>query len=481
MNRGKSLILLVEAGIVLVLAAQLFACRHERPPDSPVHAASGVPPPSDPIPPPQVRARPFDQVTALAEIERAVSQDGRTRVMIEFDTPAPLGTGSLTPGQKKERRQQMRQAQREVLESLGRTIGDKDVQLIEGLPFIGLDVTAVELGLLRRGLTPAGALELEAAGRRIGLRIEVARPLHPQSTAVIRGTPVEDVLKRIEVDGMTATGQGMLVVVIDSAPQPDALPLVDRLVDPPAIAGGGTGLPTPAALSSGATHGTKVASVVALAAPGCGIVPWSLRSDDGPIQPDKLADALSKIYFAEEPSFLPRVAAVCVSLANLYPIDGPCLADVPAAPVLTAFRLAVVNLTQSGVAVVVSAGTASGAYCREVSSPWCMPEAICAASSDGLDLRRSAYSPWSTLVDLAAPGGGIDVQIFAGGGRHGLSGTSIAAPFVAGLFARLAEAHPNSNLGQRLLALRKTGYDLSDCEIHVPEVRGASASGLLGP
>lgn len=102
----------------------------------------------------------------------------------------------------------------------------------------------------------------------------------------------------------------------------------------------------------------------------------------------------------------------------------------------TTLTTAVNNLVlQRGVTVVAAAGNANNDACY--TSPANAPAAITVAASSATDARAS-FSNWGTCVDIFAPG---QLVTSAGHGSSSatavMSGTSMAAPVVAGAVARL--------------------------------------------
>jgi subtilisin family serine protease len=104
---------------------------------------------------------------------------------------------------------------------------------------------------------------------------------------------------------------------------------------------------------------------------------------------------------------------------------------------------AVRRAVAAGVTFTVSAGNANGDACQQ--SPARVPEALTVAATGAYD-ERASFSNWGTCVDLFAPGVSVLSSYYTSDTAMGsLSGTSMAAPHVAGVAAVYLQTHPTAN------------------------------------
>ncbi|MCG6114916.1 MAG: S8 family serine peptidase [Mesorhizobium sp.] len=149
--------------------------------------------------------------------------------------------------------------------------------------------------------------------------------------------------------------------------------------------------------------------------------------------------------------FTYNIAAVNMSLGGGQ-FSSHCDTD-PRKPIIDQLRGA-------AIATVIAAG--NDGYDLSVGAPACISSAIAVANStkgDGL----SGSSNWGSLIDVVAPGSGINASYTQGGNNifAQLTGTSMAAPHVAGAIAVLRSGAPGATVAQIESALQNTGTAIS--------------------
>jgi subtilisin family serine protease len=115
-------------------------------------------------------------------------------------------------------------------------------------------------------------------------------------------------------------------------------------------------------------------------------------------------------------------------------------------------------LLSIGVATVVAAGNNGSS--TGIAEPGCISSAVTVGATTKADAIAS-YSNTASFLDLLAPGSAIQSSV-PGGGYAVLSGTSMAAPHVAGAFALGKQWRPNNTVAQLLLSFRIGGVKVTD-------------------
>ena len=144
-----------------------------------------------------------------------------------------------------------------------------------------------------------------------------------------------------------------------------------------------------------------------------------------------------------------------------------------------AARKAIIDLLRDeNIAAIVASG--NDGHSDRIAEPACISSAIAVGATTKTD-SVSSFSNAASFLAVLAPGQQIRTTRI-GGGFALTSGTSIAAPHVAGAWAAIREAHPNRSVSEILLALQSTGEPLIDSrnELTFPRLDIAPALAALG-
>ena len=141
-------------------------------------------------------------------------------------------------------------------------------------------------------------------------------------------------------------------------------------------------------------------------------------------------------------------------------------------------KAAIDNLRAVNIATVISSG--NNGYTNAMGAPACISSAISVGStgdgSSGATLDQvSSFSNSVSFLNLLAPGQWIASSVAVTGGStttyQNYSGTSMAAPHVAGAFAILRQRKPDATVSQILNALTATGLPVLDTRNSVSKPR----------
>jgi subtilisin family serine protease len=172
------------------------------------------------------------------------------------------------------------------------------------------------------------------------------------------------------------------------------------------------------------------------------------------------------------------VAAIEAAVADGMDVINLSLGEPEIEPTRDVVALALDAAAAAGVVPVVVAGNDyNDAGAGSIASPGNSQAAITVAAVE-ISGQTRVHADFSSVgpttmsqrlkPDVAAPG--VDILSSVPGGWAGLSGTSMAAPHVAGAAALLRQRHPSWSVAQVKSALVQTGVDATD-----------ERSGVLGP
>ncbi len=203
-------------------------------------------------------------------------------------------------------------------------------------------------------------------------------------------------------------------------------------------------------------HGTHVAGIVAGTAPQAKLVTMQVFSEmvnggdclgysGTPCARSYSSDqvkALEEVYRLQQTGM--SIAAVNMSINGGVKFSGACDSDP---------RKAMIdNLLSVGVVTAVSAG--NDGYTDGLTAPACISSVVAVGATDKVG-NFANYSNQGTELDFLAPGSNI-VSTLPNGGTGAKSGTSMAAPFVAGAYAMLKSVKPTASIVEISQALKET-------------------------
>ncbi len=122
------------------------------------------------------------------------------------------------------------------------------------------------------------------------------------------------------------------------------------------------------------------------------------------------------------------------------------------------------QLRAAGIPTIVASG--NNGYKNGIASPACISSAISVGATDKSD-NVASYSNSADILDLLAPGSSIS-STMPGGVTGTKSGTSMAAPHVAGAWAVLKQAAPTADVDDILRILERTGKPIEDWRTGIP-------------
>ena len=123
-------------------------------------------------------------------------------------------------------------------------------------------------------------------------------------------------------------------------------------------------------------------------------------------------------------------------------------------------KAAIDNLRAAGIATIIASGNSE--YCDGIGAPGCISSAIAVGASSDED-EEVYFSNWhNDLVDLFAPGYHIQSAIGNSDTAFGdKSGTSMAAPHAAGVWAVLRQKNADPSVTEMLNAVATSGVEIT--------------------
>ena len=183
-------------------------------------------------------------------------------------------------------------------------------------------------------------------------------------------------------------------------------------------------------------HGTQVAGIIGSLSYGiatnCTLIPIKVVDDQGHAKPSDIIAALEWIVEQEN-----NTSKYVKAIVNLSISGQSC----------NILDMAIRATTNAGIAVVVSAGNSLIGRLDSCSlSPSRERSAITVTAVDQFN-HLAIFAGRGTCIDIAAPGVNIPT-IGKNGESLFVSGTSMAAPHVSGILARLLQKHDFQNVKQ---------------------------------
>lgn len=219
-----------------------------------------------------------------------------------------------------------------------------------------------------------------------------------------------------------SAGSGVRVYVIDTGIRADHVDLAGR------VASGWNAIADDQGTNDCNGHGTHVAGTVAGTSYGV--------AKSATVIPVRVLDCTGSGFTSSV------IAGVNWVIAN-HP-GGPAVINMSlGGPANSTLDSAVADAAAAGITVVAAAGNSNTDACS--TSPARAPQALTIGATTSTDARAS-YSNYGSCVNLFAPGSSItSAWSTSSTATRTISGTSMAAPHVAGMVARLLQMNPGSS------------------------------------
>jgi subtilisin family serine protease len=415
----------------------------------------------------QTRAESRD--ARAADLMRKAQDNGRVRVIVGLNIPAPAEAAS--EAQERAEVERMERSQRTVSRRVG--VADQDTVTYEYIPFVSMWVTPAQLRAL---LTDPNVLNIqEDLPGEPGLK---------QSVPLIKGNTLWN---------QGFTGSGWTVAVLDTGVDKTHPMFAGKVVSEACYSSSGGGLTSvcPGGVNQsvaansgrdckprgfqGCDHGTHVAGIAAGAtstlkgvARGARIIAIQVFTKQGTNVVTFDSDwikGLNRVY-ALRSKF--KIASVNMSLGRGQ-FTGQCDSQSPAALQI------IKKLRAAKIATLVA--SMNDSWNGDMRLPACISAAIAVGSTTKQD-GISSFSNHALQVRHMAPGSDIN-SAKPRSGFHVLSGTSMATPHVAGAYALLRDVHAGASVDDLSAALECTGTNVTRAAVTEKRINLAQARNYL--
>jgi subtilisin len=401
----------------------------------------------------------------------SAQEKGSARVIIELNTNF-VPEGNLTDSQVKDQQLSINKAQNELLRSLS-FFRVANVKQFEYIPYLAAEVNAEAL---KQMLNDNQVLSVQED--------VIGEPALAESTPIVGANAAWN---------SGYTGSGQTVAIIDSGVDKNHSFLAGKVISEGCyssnVAGSSTsvcpggvtestasdsGLHCDTAIS-GCAHGTNVAGIAAGrgtsfsgVAKDANIIAIQVFSRFDSSTSCGTATPCARYWTSDLIRGLERVRTLANTMNNIVAVNMSVqtgqqfTSNCDAAH--SATKAAIDNLRSVNIATVICSG--NYAFTNALTAPACISSSISVGSTEdgslGTTLNTvSSFSDSSPLLHLLAPGRWINSSI-PNNQFQNYSGTSMAAPHIAGAMAILKQKNPNATIDRMLNVMISTGQPITD-------------------
>jgi subtilisin len=436
-----------------------------------------------------------DETPNSSHLLQKAQREGSVRVIVRLRTDF-VPEGTLDRPEVADQRDEIENAQAGLQANLQGT-GYQTLREYETIPYIALEVSPQALQAIQRSSLATDIVED---------RLDQAHDLDEGASKDLDSTSLAQSTPLVQAPTMWAngfTGSGQVVAVLDTGVDSAHPFLAGKVVEEACFTsnraagsgncpngtstqtGAGSGVPCTYA-AGGCRHGTHVAGIAAGqgssfsgVARGANIMSVQVFSrftgsnctgaGEDPCALSWTSDQIAGL----ERVFLLRTTRTFTSV-NMSLGGGRffsnCDTD-PRKPIID-------NLRSAGIATVIA--SANNGFTDSMGAPACISSAVSVGSTTKSD-TISSFSNSASFLSLLAPGESINSSV-PGGGFAFFSGTSMAAPHVAGAWALLKQHTPSASVATLLSNLQSTGLAVTDTRVAggatKPRIRIADAAGI---